>query len=956
MSPALIKAKLPSIAVVQQPEFWIGALLAVANVSAITQMPIELHVAGALLLAFVLPGTALINAIFPSERQIHIAERVVLSVGTSVALSVLVVWTLFLSQIRLTLPATLAAFDALIVILGACSILQRHKHPELRPAPLTRRDILFLLALALIASIGLYVVLSRLQYAELARDERDVVYGAIDTLVGKTTGLFSLPKGPAQILLVVLFARLTGSFLEGIVRIPFAVSGVIAAVGFALIAHVRVKWQFAVLAAMLVLFEGLLLPFARIVQYQMYVLAMVHLAIFCGLRAWATRQSPMAMRYWLLSAFFGGAGLLGHYDAGLAAPALLYLFVRSHRGQLLTRRTLAQLSVISLLGLLIGAPFYILLVARPQGLASVQGAYVNGRVDLSRGPFNHLQTFFLDGWHRGELYWGPIYLLVAVGVLIMLLPAFRRQRWFSVGAILLFAIPFMIWKPDALSVAGVNLSFALFALAFVFIWRVLEDPFWITISLCIFCVLFFTGFWMAAPLDHYFVALPPIVLIAIAVVSRLNMILKRRVPNVWLRRVLAVGLVVWVGWIGCYQYLLEVAYYEAVLVQHPERELPLLNFTALVDPEGQRIYNVGWRAVAVLYDSGELRGEYDTTESLGVPQFYVYHIWDVPKPSPRYFIVAHPQKSFTNKGAPDNLAQAYDLWGTITVDGDPQITIYQMKNSGAKPQPRTLREEDFEAEWAQLASLTRFEVYKANQRDDSAFYSLSHSLEARVMAQDALAFDLPEGRGILTQYYTGAQPILATLGDDLNAYSRIWGIYWGADTGSVERVFASRTFPSTFEWFGNVRLRLYGVAPDRPLRASDVKLGDIASLLSASTPPPVIPAGGLLPLQLVWRAEQPTSTRYKVFVHVIDAGGKAVAQYDDEPMAGLRPTTSWRTGDQTSDRIGIWLPLNIQAGRYQVAVGMYDMVDGLRLAAFEPNGSHIVNDAIPIGEITVAAQ
>ena len=91
-------------------------------------------------------------------------------------------------------------------------------------------------------------------------------------------------------------------------------------------------------------------------------------------------------------------------------------------------------------------------------------------------------------------------------------------------------------------------------------------------------------------------------------------------------------------------------------------------------------------------------------------------------------------------------------------------------------------------------------------------------------------------------------------------------------------------------------------------------------------------------------------------MHVTNAQGAPVAQYDGEPVADLRPTNSWQVHELIDERIGIWLPANIPAGQYQVTMGLYDPDSGERLPALGADGARYPDDALRVGSIAVAGR
>ena len=110
-------------------------------------------------------------------------------------------------------------------------------------------------------------------------------------------------------------------------------------------------------------------------------------------------------------------------------------------------------------------------------------------------------------------------------------------------------------------------------------------------------------------------------------------------------------------------------------------------------------------------------------------------------------------------------------------------------------------------------------------------------------------------------------------------------------------------------------------------------LGDVAQLIGFEVEPAEPRAGGQLSLRLIWRALEPTSTSYRVFVHVAGPDLRPQAQADAEPKQKQRPTSGWWPNEYIDDRYDIVLPVDLPAGEYQILVGMYDPITQRRLPA-----------------------
>ena len=82
---------------------------------------------------------------------------------------------------------------------------------------------------------------------------------------------------------------------------------------------------------------------------------------------------------------------------------------------------------------------------------------------------------------------------------------------------------------------------------------------------------------------------------------------------------------------------------------------------------------------------------------------------------------------------------------------------------------------------------------------------------------------------------------------------------------------------------------------------------------------------------------------YKVFVHVTDASGRPLAQWDGRPCLNLGSTRQWVAGETVRDHVLLALPEDMPPGEYSVVAGLYDEATGERLGG----------QAVEIGTITV---
>jgi 4-amino-4-deoxy-L-arabinose transferase-like glycosyltransferase len=127
----------------------------------------------------------------------------------------------------------------------------------------------------------------------------------------------------------------------------------------------------------------------------------------------------------------------------------------------------------------------------------------------------------------------------------------------------------------------------------------------------------------------------------------------------------------------------------------------------------------------------------------------------------------------------------------------------------------------------------------------------------------------------------------------------------------------------------------------------EVSLGDSVLLRAYDLILPEAPGEGLH-VNLYWQSKQRLSISYKVFVHLIDDGGRIVAQADSIPADGLAPTESWLPGEIVADRHILIAPA---PGRYRILVGLYDPASGERLPVLDKAQRLLSDSAIPLSDV-----
>jgi hypothetical protein len=275
--------------------------------------------------------------------------------------------------------------------------------------------------------------------------------------------------------------------------------------------------------------------------------------------------------------------------------------------------------------------------------------------------------------------------------------------------------------------------------------------------------------------------------------------------------------------------------------------------------------------------------------------------------------------------------------------------------------------------FAGVRSLRNYYANPAYARAD--YRSMAQTIMRDAREGDAILLNAPNQWEVFTYYYQGQAPVYplcrsrppqeevvtAELAGIAARHSRLYALYWATGesdpTSIVERWLAANTFKASDEWIGDVRFVAYAVPSDlddvdMQQALEGVRLGEAIALRGYSIGPAELAGGDVLQLVLFWEALQTPQGRYKVFVHLVDAQGAILAQYDGEPSHGQNQTTAWTPElGVFPDRYGVLVPRGTTAGEYELRVGMYDVSGAPRLPISvlgEPAG-----DSLSLGVVSV---
>gem|GEM_PF-4229257 len=252
-------------------------------------------------------------------------------------------------------------------------------------------------------------------------------------------------------------------------------------------------------------------------------------------------------------------------------------------------------------------------------------------------------------------------------------------------------------------------------------------------------------------------------------------------------------------------------------------------------------------------------------------------------------------------------------------------------------------------------------------RDD--YRALVYDLEALNRDKDVVIVNAPNQMEVINYYDKGivefvpvanSRPLEAIneirrLERLADKYTRIKAVYWGDeqtdDLGVIEMWLNSNAYKYSEKWYGQVRLMEFYIDDISDFEYLGVRMNDFV-LDSYGLNSKAFNPGEVVVVSLNWYTVHTTSDMYKVFVHVSSSSGlPPVAQHDSYPMGGVMPTSSWSAGEMVLDRHGVYLPMDLQSGEYEVYTGMYSDDDGKRLSV-DGKGE---DEKILLGKIYVRA-
>ncbi len=258
-----------------------------------------------------------------------------------------------------------------------------------------------------------------------------------------------------------------------------------------------------------------------------------------------------------------------------------------------------------------------------------------------------------------------------------------------------------------------------------------------------------------------------------------------------------------------------------------------------------------------------------------------------------------------------------------------------------------------------LALLTNYRMTRADQ----SYQAVTNVIDAGARSNDAILHLQPTRTQEFANQYHGALPTYGLFGRDVldqideewlehlrRNYRRLWVVAAPGlpESSGWERSLRTDDFllsNGSMDGIPDQRVPLYALSqPDAMVEhgvgaifgsvaegesltaeTGSIRLNGYAALPSTNL-------GGEVLLTLRWESLKAVDQNYHVFVHVLNEEGDMIAQRDGQPVQWMRPISTWQPGDAIIDRYGLFLPDDIEPGRYKLSVGLYDPVGGSRLS------------------------
>lgn len=355
----------------------------------------------------------------PLERQTS---------GAGLSLLTPLLLTLGASYLPGPMPSAVLALVALAALLVPFTAAMVAKWTLIQDEGIAKWTTRQLWVVAGILLLAATLRMANMDYKEFQGDEGIIMVRAAQSIMGEEAALLQHQKGPVEILIPLLSWGLSGSINELWARAAFAWAGILVVAALAELARRWFSPAVALLAALIFALNGFGIAFARIVQYQSLVMLWTLLSLS---HAHRYQRSGRFVDLALCAIFLAG-GLLAHYDAVLAAPAIAWMVAARWRKT--PRQALEHGARAALIALVILGAFYGPYVFNPT--FGDTGSYLlRDRLGATFFSWSVPEVWQMATFYNSIYYVLLLLLLTAIGLTVI-----RRQRA-SFAAALHFLVP-----------------------------------------------------------------------------------------------------------------------------------------------------------------------------------------------------------------------------------------------------------------------------------------------------------------------------------------------------------------------------------------------------------------------------------------------------------------------------------------------------------------------------------
>lgn len=208
-----------------------------------------------------------------------------------------------------------------------------------------------------LAFVTIWLRLINLGYSDYQGDEIKALY-LPQPGQGLWDFLLSQRKGPLQFLVTYVLKIFNPSYdNEFLIRLPFAVAGILAIYFFYKFVKLQFGEKIALYSSFLVAINGLFIAFSRIVQYQSFVILFSFISLYSF--SLSTKYKNWRIYGLYLGFCFWGLAILGHYDGIFIFPFVFYILYQWYKDNSSIQKYLKHLTLAFSIFLLMIAVFYI---------------------------------------------------------------------------------------------------------------------------------------------------------------------------------------------------------------------------------------------------------------------------------------------------------------------------------------------------------------------------------------------------------------------------------------------------------------------------------------------------------------------------------------------------------------------------------------------------------------------